>query len=327
MRRTFGWIAAALLVVLAAWKLYESISPRAEQQKPLLFVPKTVDGRSDFWRVLGMGVQTAAKEFGVQVQTVGTVAETDVDGQIALLERAIEERPRAIVLAASDYNRVVPVAKRIQAAGIPLITVDAGLNGGIAASFVATDNYEAGRKAGEAALRLLPQDATIAVVSFVKGTATSMERERGVRERLAEAPGVNVLEETYFSDGSIDKAYRIVSRLLRERPDIQGFVCLNEPTTTGAAKALQESGRAGEVKLVGFDSSTDEIDYLEADVIQAIVVQNPFNMGYLAVRAAVDAARGKRTEPVIDTGSEVITKQNLYNKENQKLLFPFDDPD
>lgn len=321
-----GGIGAVLLAAVI-WLVYALVTdPWAEKDTPILFVPKSVDGRIDFWQVLGQGVYTAGKEFGEEVQTVGTFAEFDIDGQIALLEKAVGERPKAIVMAASDYNRLVPVAEKIRAAGIPLITVDSGLKGGISASFIATDNYEAGRKAGDSILKWVERDAEIAIVNSVKGASATMDRERGTRDRLKDAGGVYVLEQSFYSNASESNAYDIVIKLLQDEPGIKGIVCMNEPTTVGAAKALKELGVSSRVKLVGFDASMEEIALLEEDIIQAIVVQNPFNMGYLAVRTAVDAIKGRKVEPLIDTGSEVITKQNMYTKENQKLLFPFEGP-
>jgi len=319
-----GIVAVLLAAALGAgyWTFFRT----ENKDKPILFVPKTVDGRVDFWQVLGQGVYSAGKEFGEQVQTVGAIAEADIEGQIALLEKAIEERPKAIVLAASDYNLTVPIAKKIRDAGIPLITVDSGLNGGISKSFIATDNDKAGRQAGEAMAQGMAKDARIAVISVVKGSRTSMERESGVRGKLEEEGMTGVIRQTYYSDASEEKSYAIVKELLGVYPDLRGIVCLNEPTTVGAAKAVKELTEPGEVKMVGFDSSTEEIAFLEEGVIQAVVVQKPFNMGYLAVRAAIDVVRGKRVEPLIDTGSELITKDNMYTKENQKLLFPFEGP-
>lgn len=326
MRSKAIWSMAALLLAAALGAgLYKLLAPNwSDKDRPIVLVPKTIDGRIDFWQVLGQGAQTAAKEFGVDVQTVGTVSESDVDGQIRLLERAIEERPRAIVLAASDYNRIVPIAEKIREAGIPLITVDSGLNGGISESFIATDNYEAGKQAGDALLNVLPKDAPIAIIGVVKVSATSIERERGARDSLAAAGATNVLPETYYSNSSETIAYDIAKKLLRDRPDLKGIVCLNEPTTVGTAKAVQEFAANRGIRMVGFDGSTDEVAFLEDGVLQAIVVQKPFNMGYLAVRTAVSASKGRKVEETIDTGSEVITKENLYAKENQKLLFPFD---
>jgi ribose transport system substrate-binding protein len=325
MRKIILWSLAAVLLTAVIGSVYAFVSdPWSDKDKPIVFVPKMVDGRVDFWQVLGQGVYTAAKEFGEQLQTVGTFAESDIEGQIAIIEKAISEHPKAIVMAASDYNRLVPVAEKIRAAGIPLITVDSGLNGGISSSFIATDNYAAGRKAGESIVQWVEKDDEIAIISFVKGSKPAMDREGGVRDRLKEVGGVTVLEQTYFSDASESKAYDIVKQLLQDQPGIKGIVSLNEPTTVGAAKAVKELGLSSRVKIVGFDSSTDEIVFLEENIIQAIVVQKPFNMGYLAVRTAVDVINGRDVNPLIDTGSEVITKQNMYTKENQKLLFPFE---
>lgn len=128
---------------------------------------------------------------------------------------------------------------------------------------------------------------------------------------------------TEYSDGLPDKAYEVVRSLLRRQPELAGIVALNEPSTVGAARAIQEAGAAGRVKLIGFDSSMSEIDYLEREVLQATVVQKPFNMGYLAIKTAIRAALGQKVEPQISTGSVVITKKNMFSSENQKLLFPF----
>ncbi|MFD0672957.1 substrate-binding domain-containing protein [Cohnella sp. GCM10027633] len=325
MRNFMRWGLAALALCAAiGFGLYALVVPDSDKDKPILLVPKTIDGRIDFWQVLGQGALTAAKEFGEEIQTVGTVSESDIDGQIALLEKAIETKPKAIVLAASDYNRIVPVAEKIRAAGIPLVTVDSGLNGGISESFIATDNYEAGKQAGDALMQVIGKDDRIAIISVVKVSATAIERERGARDSLRAAGATNVAEETYYSNSSETVAFDIASRLLADMPDLKGIVCLNEPTTVGAAKAVREHAASRGIKMVGFDSSTDEVAFLEEGIIQAIVVQKPFNMGYLAVRTAVSASKGKKVEPMIDTGSQVITKENMYAKENQKLLFPFD---
>lgn len=326
MRIKMLWgIGILVLAAAIGFGIYSLVAPPwNEKDKPILFVPKTIDGRTEFWQVLGQGALTAAKEFGVDIKTVGTVSESDVDGQIELLEEAIESRPKAIVLAASDYNRIVPVAEKIRAAGIPLVTVDSGLNGGISESFIATDNYEAGKQAGDALMRWIGKEDRVAIISYVKVSATAIERERGARDSLKAAGASNVAAETYYSNSSETLAYEIVEKLIGEMPELKGIVCLNEPTTVGAAKAVQDFASNRGIKLVGFDSSTDEVAFLEDGIIQAIVVQKPFNMGYLAVRTAVSASKGRNVERTIDTGSKVITKANMYAKENQKLLFPFD---
>ncbi|WP_260115383.1 substrate-binding domain-containing protein [Paenibacillus hexagrammi] len=179
MKKFIGLICATVLLLAGgagyySWDMFRAADP----SRPIVFVPKTTDARISFWQVMNQGVMAAAKEYGAEVNIIGTAAETDIDEQIHLLEQVIPQKPKAIVLAATDYNRLVPISNKIKEAGIPLITVDSGVNGDMADSFVATDNYSAGRKAGQFMRDLLPAHAKVAVLSTVKGSISVMERER-----------------------------------------------------------------------------------------------------------------------------------------------------
>ena len=110
--------------------------------------------------------------------------------------------------------------------------------------------------------------------------------------------------------------------MLRTDPAVRGIVALNDPTAIGAARALSASGRKEDVVLVGFDNSAAVLGFVEADVVRDTIVQKPFNMGYLSIKVALELIRGKRVEPFIDTGSQVINRQNMLLPENQQLLFP-----
>ncbi|WP_426448418.1 substrate-binding domain-containing protein [Paenibacillus sp. S-38] len=321
-----GWrlLAAAMLVLAAALGAYGWFMGPDAKSSPILFVPKTTDPRVAFWQAMNQGVTAAAKEYGVEVQVAGMPAETEIEGQIRLLEEAISRRPRAIVLAATDYNRLAPVSRRIKEAGIPLISVDSGVSGTMAASLITTDNYAAGRLVGDSMGALLKPGAKVAVVSFVRGSTPAMERERGVRDSLEEK-GM-IVAQTLYTNAEEELAYRMTTELLQsgDFKELSGLVCLNEPSTVGAARALKEQQpESPRVPMVGFDSSMREIAYLEEGILQAIVVQKPFNMGYLAIKTAVEASAGGVVEPRIDTGAVSITRSNMFTKENQKLLFPF----
>ncbi|MGE7616253.1 substrate-binding domain-containing protein [Paenibacillus sp. NPDC101420] len=290
--------------------------------RTIIYVPKTIDTSIEFWEVMKQGVATAAKEFGADVHTVGTDTELDVDKQIQLLEQAIEEKPDAIILAATDYYRLVPVAEQIKAAGITLITVDSGLNGGVSESFIATDNYEAGRKAAQKLIENIQSDDQVAIMNFVQGSATAIEREKGVRDALSQN-GLNLVQDTLYSNGSSKKAYQLTVDLLKNQPQLKGIIGLNEPSTLGAGLAIMDMGLKSKVKLVGFDNSSSEVQLLENETMLGTVIQKPFTMGYLAVKTALEVVSGHKVAPVMDTGSEFITKENMYTSENEKLMFPF----
>ncbi len=275
----------------------------------------------EFWRVLIEGVNTASREFGVDVSVVGPSQEIEVDLQIQLLEEAVKQKPDAIVLAAGDYNRLVPVAESIRKAGIPLIMIDSAVNGDYAQSLIATDNVNAGQKAGKELSSRLPELAKVAIISFVQGTSTQIEREQGVRSILEQRGGTEIVG-TYYSEGKEERAYDITKKLLLERPDLNGIVGLNEPSTVGAGRAIRELGLVGKVKLVGFDSSVKEVKLLEEGVLQSTIVQKPFNIGYLGIKTAVSIIEGDKMPPYIYTDSVIINKDNMYTEENQKLFFP-----
>lgn len=314
-------ITLAIGLVLALGYLIVSKGFSAKNNA-IILIPKTIDSHVEFWQVLNQGVYAAAKEYNADVKIVGTAAESQIDEQIKLVEQAIAEKPKAIILAATDYNRLVPVAQRAVDAGITLITVDSGLAGGVSESFIATDNYAAGRKAVETMKGYVQGPATYAIVSFVKTSTTQMDRENGVRDSLNGDASVKLLDSLY-SNGSEDKAYEQTKELLREHSEIKGIFGLNEVSTIGAGRALKELDPDRNIKLVGFDSSMNEISFIEAGILQGTIVQKPFNMGYLAVKTALQAHRGETVKRMMDTGSEVITKENMYTNENQKLLFPF----
>ncbi|MCM3630734.1 substrate-binding domain-containing protein [Paenibacillus glycanilyticus] len=324
-RRSASAVLAAILVLIAVVGIYKwAASQRTEKNVDIIVTVKAKSSAIDFWKVLITGVEDAANEFGATVSVIGPPAETQIDVQMKQLEQAIREKPDAIVMAATDYNRLVPVAQRIVKAGIKLITVDSSINSDDALSFIATDNRAAGQKAGEEMAKLLPESdsSKIAIMSYVFGTSSQMEREQGVREWLRSNSRIEVAN-TFYSEGQLDKAYELTKELLQADSSIKGIVGLNEPSTVGAGKAIQDLGLSGKVKLVGFDSSVDEVKLLEGGVLHATVVQKPYNMGYLSVKTAIEAVRGQKVPKLIDTESVIINKDNMYTEQNQKLLFPF----
>jgi ribose transport system substrate-binding protein len=314
-------LAGIALLALVAIELGAAKLVKHRGNESVYVVLKTGASDMEFWQIVRAGIQVAATEYDVKPKIVGPEFEKDVDGQMAILSQVIKERPAGILLAAADYNRLVPLAEKAAAQGVTIVTLDSALNSKLPVSFVATDNVAAGRKAGDEIDRLVPKGATIAIISHVQGTATAIDREAGVRDALT-AAGRSKPVGPYFAENDIDKAYRIVTELLSGHPDLGGIVALNENSTVGAGRALRDLGEADHVKLVGFDNSKEEIEFLESGVVQALIVQKPFNMGYLGVRTLVEAMRGKRVPPVIHTESVLVRQSDMFTPENQRLLFP-----
>jgi ribose transport system substrate-binding protein len=310
-------LAAAVITAAFQWQVF---FPADLGKKPrVIVIFKTLDWDNFFWRTLRDGVESAAKDFDVDFLIQGPEDEKYIDQQISIVEDAVEQRPAAVVMAAGDFNRLVPAAEKIKRNGIHLVEIDSFTNSEIADCKIGTDNIRAGRQAGEALMRRIPEGSLVGIISYVKASSTAIDREAGVRGYLGRR--VRILD-TLYSNSEAGQAYLLCARLIATTAGLDAIVALNLPSTLGAAQALKESGKQDRIVLVSFDSSQDVLEYIEEGVIRDTVVQKPFNMGYLGIRTARDLIDGKKSQRRIDTGSVVINKDNMYEPENQKLLFP-----
>ena len=220
----------------------------------------------------------------------------------------------------ANYTETVQYADRIEEANIKLVLVDSVMEKEMGNCVVATDNVEAGRKMGVFIKENSKEICAIGVIGHVQGSSTATQREQGLREGLGEFE--EKIVDVVFCDSDYHKAYQITREMLLDYPEINVLAGLNEYSSVGAAKAVIELGLQDEIFMIGFDSSLKEVDYLESEIFEAIVVQKPLNMGYLAIENTVKLLENKELPQYIDSGSALITKETMYMPENQKLLFP-----
>lgn len=287
----------------------------------IIYITKVMDGKSDFWTQLFEGMNMAAKEFGVSLQIAGPEREDDYKRQNELIAWAIEQKPQVIILSPGSVTETVEAAAAIGEHRIKLVFIDSSLEQDMALSVVGTDNVMAGAEQGKYIKGLLQENSQIAVIGHVKGSSTAIQREEGLRMGLGE--DADKIVEVVFCDSDYQKAYLLMKELIRKYPDITVAAGLNEYSAVGAARAIKEMGLSDRIKVVGFDNSLEEVKLLEEGILQATIIQKPFKMGYLAVEAAMKAIEGEPVSASIDSGYKVITKENMYTEENQKLLFPF----
>jgi ribose transport system substrate-binding protein len=316
--------AIILIILLFGSLVILFFTGNPSPQKPLTVsvILKTIDTNMEFWQVVKNGMQVAATETGVNLEITGPWVESDIQGQIEITEKVLKNRPKVLILSATDYNRLVPLVQQAKDMEIPVVTLDSGVNSNIPVTFVATNNIEAAEKLAQYASGLLPPGKPVAIINHVPGATTAIEREQGVRKVLEEV-GRNPILGTWFTNNFQENAYSIAKDLMKTHADLAAILAMNELSVIGAAKAIEDAGMAGKVKLFGFDNSLLEVKFMERGVLQATVIQKPFNMGYLSVKAAIDAVNKKALPAFIDTGSVLITPDNMYLPENQKLLFPF----
>ena len=305
----------AVLLVIACLSLF--CNPPQSDQPQILVSPKGLV--HSFWLTVKAGADSAGQEFGADIIWKGPSLETDIATQISILEDYINKNVDAIVLAACDANALIPVIEKADAAGIPVIIIDSGVNSEVPESFVATDNVLAAEKAADALADLLDERGDVALIPFVAGAATSVMREQGFKQGLEKYPGMTLVAVQY-SQSEVERAMSVTENILTAHPDLDGIFAANEAGTIGCAQAVKSRGLAGQVKVVGFDASPNEVQELKDGTVQALIVQNPFQMGYRGVKAALDVLNGKKVPEKIDTGVTVVTRENLDEPEIAQLL-------
>ena len=277
---------------------------------------------TSFYSVVRMGAEAASKEFDVDINFDGPISEKDIEGQIKLVEYSINNKYNAIVLAAGDYNKLSGVVDKAASVNIPVIIIDSQLNSDQIKAFVGTDNMDAGIKLGQTLINRVGPTCNIAVMNFIKGAASSDLREQGVFSTIKKYPKVQVAANLYCnSDENV--AYQQIKKTIEENPGLDAVVCTNAQGTVGAARAVEDKNMAGKIKIIGLDSTPEEVSFVEKGVVEALIIQNPFNMGYLGVKYAVDSIYNKSLPKSTNTGLTIIDKQNMYLPENEKLVFPF----
>ena len=313
-----------VVLIFSAINTLNLINERNYKKPVVYLVLKTINPNIEFWESVKKGAELASVEFEVDVIVEGAIDETNVEVQDEILEEIIKKKPKAIVLAVTDYKKIQPVAEKILEEGITLVTIDSDVKTDYKHSFVATNNTLAAKKAGKEMARILGEKGQVAVMTHFYASTTAKEREQGFRQELESYKDIKVIDKTWYCNSDVNLAYQKTLSILKEHPEVNGIFGSNEVAILGIAKAISDKGLSNKIKLIGFDSNPEVVQLIEEDVIDAVMVQRPFNMGYIGIKKAVEETKDRRKQKeFIDTGCVLITKENVYEPENQKLIFPF----
>jgi len=283
-------------------------------------VPKAV--AHVFWQSVQAGAVAAAREADVDIEWKGPPQETDFSRQIEIIDSMINARVDGIVMAPTEPTALVSVVERAAREGIPLTIFDSGINTEDYVSFVATNNYEAGVLAAKKLAEILGSQGKIAVVKMIPGSASTTQREKGFEDTLdKEFPDMQIVAEQFCMSNRA-KALAVAENMLTAHPDLDGMFGSAEPATVGVAQALKSRGQDGKIKFVGFDFSDSIEKDLKSGAIDALVVQDPFNIGYQAVKTVLAKLNGQTPEKRIDSPATVVTVEDLSRPEIDALLHP-----
>ena len=297
----------------------------AADEKPT--IPIIVkDTTSSYWQIVLAGARKAGKDLNVNVPELGAQSESDINGQISILENAVSGKPAAIVISPTQK---AALGKPIDEAAkkVKIIGIDSAADSNAFTSFLTTDNVQGGRIAADGLADAIKAkygkaEGDVALITAIPGVGSLDERAKGFKEEIAaKYPGLKLVADK-VADGQATTGLNIMTDLITANPNLRGVFASNLIMAQGAGQAVAENNVADKIKLVGFDSDDKLIKLLSDGTIVALVVQDPYRMGYDGIKTALAASKGEKVDEKVDTGANLITKENMNSARSQELLNP-----
>lgn len=323
MKNNTNWLVPAILgvsVILftcGVIKKFRAEAARKASQRVVAVIPKGTANM--WWATVRLGAEEAAREKGAKVLWTGPEMETDRERQIQAVDDVLVQNVDAVVLGPNDFKALARSVDKIVDKKIPCIIIDSPVDSQSFDAFAGTDNYRGGADAARCLGAVLDGHGIVIIQQFVQNSASTEERARGFKETLSkEFPNMKIAAEQYCL-GTVEDARQRTTDMLTKLGHVDGIFAVNHPSSVGAYKALQTSGHAKEIKYVGFDSDPVLLDGIERGEVEALIVQNPFEIGYQGVILAMRALDGEALEKNNNVPSMVVDAANL---EEMKKKFP-----
>ncbi|KMY50993.1 sugar ABC transporter substrate-binding protein [Peribacillus loiseleuriae] len=311
MNRKFKWITAIVAVSCIALVAGCSSADKKASgggKESVAVVLKTLS--SPYWKYVEAGAKAAGKEFGVDVVVVGPSAESEVIQQVNMLEDQISQSPDAIVVAPTQPETVVPVLETAAQSDLPILLIDSDVDFAGKTSFIGTENHTAGMEGGNLLASMLQKGDKVVLISGALGNPATDERIKGAKEALKKA-GLEVVAEQP-GDSDKTKAMTVMENILQKNGEVKGVFAANDDMALGVVRAVESKGL--DIKVIGTDGTKEAVESILDGKLSGTIAQSPYNMGYQGVENALKAIKGEKIDKRINSGIDIITKENAQEK-------------
>jgi ribose transport system substrate-binding protein len=300
-------------------------APAMAQTKPTVAII-VKDTTLPYWQTVLAGARKAGQDLGVNIVELGAKSESDVNGQIGILETAVASNPAAIVIAPAQFaalgRPIDEAAKKVK-----IIGIESPADTKAMTSLIATDNVKAGRIAAEALAAAITKtygdtEGNVVIITSMPGVASLDQRAKGFREVLAAKYRALDIVADKVADGKPTTTLSIMKDLIANTPDLRGVFVSDPIMTQAVGQAVAESTSGDKINVVGAGSDEKLVKLLQNDTIAGLVVEDPFRMGYDGVKTALAASKGEQVAANVDTGAALVTKANMSSARSQELLSP-----
>lgn len=309
---TLLFIVSASMAIFYGYKVFTHDLPvKKEAQKSynyhFVLVPEELD--NEYWRLVEKGANAAAKEYGVMLEYVGP-KQANIDDHLKTIEKAAASKVDGIMTQGLSDEQFTPLINRVIEKGIPVITVDTDAANSNRLAYIGTDNYYAGLLAGRALIQDTNGKANVAIITGSFYANHQQQRVKGFKDAVKNESGIKIIEIEESEIRRVqaaEKAYQI----LQKHPEVNAFYGTSALDGIGIAQMVKKYKRKGQVYIIGFDTLPETLDYIRDGTIQATVVQEPYEMGYGAVKMMIDLVKGKAVSPIVHTNTRIMRKENL----------------
>jgi ribose transport system substrate-binding protein len=326
MRITRSLLSRRAFTALAGAAMLAAASPVASMAQDVTIPIIVKDTTSFYWQIVLAGARAAGKDLGVNVPELGAQSESDINGQITILENAVAGAPAAVVISPTEFKALgKPVDEA--AKSVPIIGIDSGADSKAFTSFLTTDNVQGGRIAADglaAAIKEMSgkEEGEIAIITSLPGVGSLDQRRDGFLDQVAtKYPGLKVVADKY-ADGQATTGLNMMTDLITANPNLVGVFASNLIMAQGVGQAIAENKLGDKIKVIGFDSDDKTVGFLKEGVLAGLVVQDPYRMGYDGVKTALAVSKGEKVEEFVDTGANLVTQANMADPKIDALLNP-----
>jgi ribose transport system substrate-binding protein len=304
-----------------------SAAPAAAEPAPfdaadMPYIPIVSKGfQHQFWQAVKKGAEDEGAALNAKVNFIGPATESEVAQQIEMLQAEFDKGPDAVCFAALDSQAANPLLEQMQAAGIPVIAFDSGVDSDIPITTAATDNVAAAALAADKMAEAIGGSGKVGVIIHDQTSRTGIDRGDGfINEMKAKYPDIEIIGPQYGGGDQL-KSTDLAKAMIAANPDIKGFFGGNEGSAIGVVNAVNELNLAGKIVVIGYDSGQAQIDAIKSGLMLGAVQQNPIGIGAQCVRAAAMALQGLPVPPKIDTGFLWADATTIDSPEVQAVLY------
>ena len=326
MRITRSLLSRRAFTALAGAAMLAAASPVASMAQDVTIPIIVKETTSFYWQIVLAGARAAGKDLGVNVPELGAQSESDINGQITILENAVAGAPAAVVISPTEFKALgKPVDEA--AKSVPIIGIDSGADSKAFTSFLTTDNVQGGRIAADglaAAIKEMSgkEEGEIAIITSLPGVGSLDQRRDGFLDQVAtKYPGLKIVADKY-ADGQATTGLNMMTDLITANPNLVGVFASNLIMAQGVGQAIAENKLGDKIKVIGFDSDDKTVGFLKEGVLAGLVVQDPYRMGYDGVKTALAVSKGEKVEEFVDTGANLVTQANMADPKIDALLNP-----